>query len=300
MNRCFASVLVVSIVAMLGFAAVAANAQSGLPTIAVLGFSGANPGFSQIMREEFTTELVKSKRFQVVDSQGLDKLWDKQKDVTSADISAYMAAQTGNPAGYQLTATGHITDAGVTRETGKTVLGIKYDNLVAKISVNFKVLDITAGEVWAQETVEGKASASYGGGEEGNSLMRKAATEAAKEFIPHIPLARGKVAQVDADGIIVNLGSAQGVTAATEFKVERKGAPIMDPDTGKPIEREAKVITYARPDKASIETNLCKIVPGYWKEIRGPLGMRFEWRPDPDMAKQIQLKDEVVMVLPVH
>jgi hypothetical protein len=110
---------------------------------------------------------------------------------------------------------------------------------------------------------------------------------------------KGKVISIEEDCVIVNLGLDKGVSDSSEFEIKRStGKVITDPDTGEVLSNGSKVVCRAHVVKGSVESKICRIVPGYWKPVKILLGTRNEWRPDPDKLKEIKERDEVITVAP--
>lgn len=270
-------------------------APGALPRIAVAPFSGTNSQFSMVISEEVSTQLVKSGRWDVIEYQQVAKLLEKMGFDMSGPVDTETAVQIGKIKGCQAIATGTLMDASAKRASGKGLFG-KYDNVVATIKINFKVLDAETGQIFSQNSITKTASASAGSADT-DSLLRQAACYAAEEAVRGIvtPI-KGKVVLIKADNLVINLGSLHGVGEADEWLIQRPGEAITDPETGKVLGRDWVEITRAHVVKGSIQPQMCSIVPGEWRsQLLG-----YTWKSRPDKIPTVQKLDEVIRVVPQH
>lgn len=272
-----------------------------MPTIAVLKFSGDDSGLSEVLSQAFSTELVKSKRFKVIEYQQLDKLLEKAELDLSGLVTPDQAVKIGKLCGCKLLATGTIMNIGERRSQNlarayaprelQDMMGS--DEVVTiSVTVNYKVIDAETGEVWRQDTESGRASEDAESFDR-DRLVTAVATNTVTTFIPKLaPELRGKVAAVEPDCLVINLGSSHGVTESCEFQIKGPGTPITDPDSGKVISNGSKVICLARVIKDSIEPLACKLEIGNWKDERKHSG----WTVALEKLSQIKVGHQVVSV----
>jgi curli biogenesis system outer membrane secretion channel CsgG len=106
--------------------AVATPSKQRRPSIAVLEFQNKaggtnwNRGNAQAAQDVFVTELVGSRKFQVVEREQLQALMKEKNLTLSGDVDPSTAAKMGQSLGVKYLLTGAVTEYGV---TGKGVPG---------------------------------------------------------------------------------------------------------------------------------------------------------------------------------
>ena len=129
------------------------------------------------------------------------------------------------------------------------------------------------------------------------------------------PEITGKVLAVRDDCFIVGIGSAHGISSETEFVVSSECVPVHDPDTGRIVGYDGSAVT-ARPVAGSVQSSMCRAVPGRWEESTKvgrtlqaggslvPGGkvviVEWKWKPDFSLLARISPGDRVSAGAPSH
>ena len=97
----------------------------------------------------FTTELVKTGKFKVLDRKSFDKAVQKTEDED--------ALKAASSIGSHYLLTGTITEAGIS-ETGGAVLGFGGKSVEGRVSLNISLTNVSTGEIILAESAEGNQS----------------------------------------------------------------------------------------------------------------------------------------------
>lgn len=278
-------------VAILGLQNAGAVEQQSRPRLVVMPFDDQSHyvhGLSEALCTQFSTELRNSGRFDVFERRLLDKILREHNIELSGLVDPATAVSIGKMTGCQLVAMGTIMDAKCRTGEQKTFFDFLNKNknsngleTTAEVSINYEVVDVETGEIWQQSTE--KASSSEPGTDcNQESLIKSVAFRTAATFVAqHMhPMIKGKVIRVDADRFILNLGSSQGVSPNTEFKITIQGTPVIDPDTGQTIGYDQGSTILAHPVKDCIQPGMCYAVTGSWKKVSKLFSTFWEWRDD--------------------
>ena len=290
----------------------AVAAEQARPRVVVMPFDDQSNyvrGLSEALCTQFSTDLRSSGRFDIYERRLLDKILKEHNIELSGLVDPATAVRIGKMTGCQLVAMGTIMD--VKCETGKSESIL--DNFISKnkyttnyettaeVTINYEVVDVETGEIWQMST-EKESERKTGTTYDRESLIKKAAFKTSATFVKQRmhPMVKGKVVRVDADRFIINIGSSQGVSTNTEFKIVTQGKPVTDPDTGKVIGYEQGSSILAHPIKDGIQPGMCYAVTGYWKKTNKVLSSYWEWREDPDGLKSIAVGAIVATGQPEH
>lgn len=100
-----------------------------------------------------STALVKTRRFEVIERQDLDKILEEQGLVASGIVNEDLGAVSGRIRGVQFLMTGSITKCGFTSipvQVGK----YKQDKDILELGVDFKVVNTTTGNIAVADFIE--------------------------------------------------------------------------------------------------------------------------------------------------
>lgn len=235
-----------------------------------------------------TTELVKTKKFRMMERDKLASLLKEQDLGVSGRIDPSTAARIGKVIGVQYIVTGAVTEYGQSsRGGGGWRFSMSKKGYHATVDV--RIVSATTGEiVFADSGTHAKSSTSvrvmgYGGGERFNE---KAATEVMRTAIQKLAgkiktseiagkgksasggrkriKASGKAMVADVDGKIVSLnkGRNAGFKVGNKVTIYRKGKVIKDPSTGKVIKVKYKKVGIIKLTEVEKSYSEGKIVKG--------------------------------------
>ena len=176
--------------------------------IAVLDFEliGEKPetiGMGSILSEWFTTSIVRSGRFDVIERAMLQKIVSEQKLTMTGSIDNNSAAELGKILGVNMIITGSV---------------LKLQN---SVDVNSRVFSVKSGSIIASENIRGDAG----------SDLHGLVDELTGKIIRNFPLT-GYVMKKNPNSVVIDLGLDSGLAPGTEFIVYREGETMKHPKTG--------------------------------------------------------------------
>jgi TolB-like protein len=190
----------------------------------------------KIVAEWFTTALVESGRFEIIERRLLQQILEEQKIGASGLIDPRSASQLGRILGV------------------KTVVSGTVQNYDRTYELNTRLIDVETGSIIVAESVKAGSTSSL------NALVN----QVADKIIRYFPL-QGYVVQRAGDKGVIDLGRKAGIRPGMVFKVFVEGAPLKHPMTGEilSVERVEKGTIRVREvmDKTSvgvIEKENCK------------------------------------------
>jgi curli biogenesis system outer membrane secretion channel CsgG len=144
------------------------SAQSDKPRLAVLAFQnnttskiyGDNLG--EAASDEFTTQLVKSGQFSLIERQQIKAILDEQSLSASGAVDPGTAAKVGKLLGAQLVLVGSITQFSL-KKTGGGIGPLRFRAAVeqAESKVDARLVNVTTGEILL--VAEGAGKKTFGG-----------------------------------------------------------------------------------------------------------------------------------------
>lgn len=213
--------------------------------------------FALGMTEMLTTQLVETDRFVVLERTKIDAVLEEQDFGASGRVNVETAAEQGSVIGAQVLITGGITEFSHTSSTlGGNIsvlrsVGVKADQVKAKVVLDLRVLDAVTGEVLLSERGEGEASAravegdvtvgeqDFSSAMSSSTPLGAASREAIQEVVDalvqrlsEIPWS-GRIIDVRGDRVYVNAGSDDGIEAGMVFEVFEQQEALIDPATGR-------------------------------------------------------------------
>ncbi|HEV3459155.1 MAG TPA: CsgG/HfaB family protein [Thermoanaerobaculia bacterium] len=186
--------------ALTGSLLAASGSNSGKPRIAVLEFTNkANNQWwfengANAAQDVFVTELVKSRKFVVIEREKINSIMQEKGLTLSKDIDAKTAMQIGKLLGVNYMLTGALTEYGNT-DTGAhgpgvgnlPSFGVHKRTFVA--ALNARVFNVSTGEiVWADEARKEESSSSvsvggFGGGVHDDRMFDKVLKPIIQELV---------------------------------------------------------------------------------------------------------------------
>ena len=178
----------------------AEGGSSGKPRIAVLEFSNKanNQWWFQngalAAQDVFVTELVKSRKFVVIEREKINAIMQEKGLTLSGDVDAKTAMQIGKLLGLNYLLTGSVTEYGNTdvNAHGSGFRGIPGFNAGKRkfvAALNARVFNVSTGEiVWADEARKEESSSSvsvggFGGGVHDDRMFDKVLKPIIQELV---------------------------------------------------------------------------------------------------------------------
>lgn len=209
--------VVVCILVSLTAASSVSAAEYRKTKVAVLDFQQqggfANQDVGKIVAEWFTTSLVETGRFEVIERRLMQQVLQEQKLGASGLLDPNSASRLGKLLGVKTVVTGTV------------------QNYERTYELNVRLINVETGAIITADHVRAGSTTSL------NDLVAKISAR----IIRHFPL-DGYVVKRDADAVMVDLGRHAGVRPGMQFSVYVEGAPVRHPKTGEilSVERIAK------------------------------------------------------------
>lgn len=170
-------------------------------------------GMSSILSEWFSTSIVRSGRFDVVERAMLQKIVSEQKLTMTGFIDNNSATELGKILGVNMIITGSV---------------LKQQN---SLDINSRVFSVESGSIIAAESIHGDAG----------SDLHGLVDELTGKIIRNFPLT-GYVVKKNPNSVVIDLGLDSGLAPGTEFIVYREGEAMKHPKTGEVLDVE-KILT---------------------------------------------------------
>jgi len=207
------ALFLIMMIMIAGMSAVASAAEFKKTKVAVVDFQ-ENGAFDvkdvgKIVAEWFTTALVNTGRFDVIERRLLQQILEEQKMGVTGLIDPRSASRLGKVLGVKTVVSGTVQS---------------YDGVS---EINVRLLNVETGSIITAESFKGGSASS----------LNKLVNEAAAKIIRHFPL-QGYVVKRSTGKVTVDLGSSAGVRTGMQFKVYTEGAPLKHPKTGEVLSVE--------------------------------------------------------------
>jgi curli biogenesis system outer membrane secretion channel CsgG len=176
--------LLLAVLAAPGLTRAAGKGSSDQPRIAVLEFKNKADnqwwyhGGAEAAQDVFVTELVKSKKFHVVEREQLEAMMKERALSLSGDVDPKTAVRAGKLLGINYILTGAVTEYGNTDVSGGGG-GVFAGKRKFVAALNARLIDTSTGEVvWADEASQEESSIKVsvfgvGGGVDDNRMFDK-------------------------------------------------------------------------------------------------------------------------------
>lgn len=203
----------IMLIMIIGMSAFANAAEFKKTKVAVVDFQ-ENGVFDikdvgKIVAEWFTTALVNTGRFDVIERRLLQQILEEQKMGVTGLIDPRSASRLGKVLGVKTVVSGTVQT---------------YDGIS---EINVRLLNVETGSIITAESFKGGSASS----------LNKLVNEAAAKIIRHFPL-QGYVVKRAAGKVTVDLGNSAGVRTGMQFRVYTEGAPLKHPKTGEVLSVE--------------------------------------------------------------
>lgn len=202
---------------LMGWSGIAAAADYHKTKVAVLDFQQqgtfTNPDVGKIVAEWFTTSLVETGRFEVIERRLMQQILQEQKMGVSGLLDPASATRLGKLLGVKTVVTGTVQSYERTYE------------------LNVRLINVETGAIITADHVRAGSTTSL------NDLVARMSAR----IIRHFPL-DGYVVKRDINGVMVDLGRQAGVRPGMQFSVYVEGEPVRHPKTGEilSVERLSK------------------------------------------------------------
>lgn len=215
--------------------------------VGVVNFQNKTPskvlGIGEAASDILGTILQKTERFIVIPQQDMQSILEQQKLGATGAINPDTAAKMGEILGLNAIVTGAVT-AYSEAEEGKDLLVYQTKKQIARVTVDYRVVDTTTGVQLLADSGAGiyekQVSRTLGlGGKAGydpdlrDGALRDALTKAMVNMMKQLGTRRwaGRVAQVDGNTLYINAGQKSGLNVGDKLDVFRAGKEIIDPVT---------------------------------------------------------------------
>jgi curli biogenesis system outer membrane secretion channel CsgG len=267
---------------------------------------------SQVLSDMFTTALVKSGTFDVIERAELERILKEQKLGADGLLDPATAPKVGKILGVDYILGGKITEFGLKTKGGGGLgaltggfLGVDIQKSTARAVIDARMIDTTTAKVLLAEQGTGEnseskfafagsdfshflASVNFESSEWTDSRIGRATRTAVEEVIGKIttifPVEANVRAVLPNGSMILDLGRFSGIKVGDEFDVLRV-EQIIDEDTGEVIYEERKALGTIKV--AEVQDSACKCTAVTMSEPakKGDLAVLKRPKPAEDKGK---------------
>ena len=246
--------------------------ESTKQVLAVLDFEGNEKLKGKVdlkMSDMLTTALFNTKRFDIVERNKIDKVFQEQNFGMSGMVDANSAAEVGKLLGAEYVVFGSITSA-----TRKDIDKFGYMLIRIEVGIDVRAVNTSTGKILLSEEALGVSESKLittadGVIVSGNIDYNSAYADASRDAIAKVstqiadlsPLI-GYVVTVDSDQVMIDVGEEQGVKNGDIFVAFMVGDKIIHPGTGKQIGwkkeilKEVKVVSTEKTMSTAVEVKI--------------------------------------------
>jgi hypothetical protein len=233
-----------------------------------IGASGVPPDAATGIADMLVTALVKTKAYDVVEREQLQKILSEQKFGMSGLVDASTAVQIGKMIGVKKILTGKITQMGL-----KKASAIFFDISTATVSIDLRMINVETGVVEYAESATGDerlvslpkdvwgvhAGIQSFDGSVFVDASRKAIDSIIGKMMENIEQL-GYVVAVEGNLIIIDLTNADGLQKGQRLQIIKMGKPIIHPATKKVLGQSREIIGNIEIIEVGSDFNNAKIV----------------------------------------
>jgi curli biogenesis system outer membrane secretion channel CsgG len=215
--------------------------------VGVVNFQNKTPsrvlGIGEAASDILGTILQKTNRFIVIPQQDMESILGQQRMGATGAINPATAARMGEILGLNAIVTGAVT-AYSEAEEGSDYLVYKVKKQIARVTVDYRVVDTTTGIQIMADSGAGIYEKSTGGAlglgskssydtDLRDGALRDALTKAMVNMMKQLESQpwKGKIAKVAGNKLYINAGKKTGLKIGDKLDVYRVGEDIIDPDT---------------------------------------------------------------------
>lgn len=230
------------------------------------------------------TSLVKSKVFDVIEREQINKILEEQGFSQSGMVDETTAGKVGKILGVDFLITGKVTEFALdTKEIGAggfklgKIGGVKISTTTAKCSIDARMVDVNTARITIAVTGTGKKEKKgfkldsvdweridFTSSNFEENILGQATREAVNQVIQKLVgetkvIVEGKVISVSGEEVKINLGKGE-VEIGMELKIVRLGEELTDPDTGEILGREEEEIGIIKVSEVQEKWSKAKII----------------------------------------
>lgn len=241
--------------------------------------------------DEFVTELLKTKKFRLIEREQIDKVLEEQDFGESGRVDTKSAAKIGKILGVQFLVMGRVTEfslksSGVSGISLKKGVGLGVKSTNAIVAIDARLVDTSSAEIIASVTGKGDKRStnlsvavdweaiSFGSDEFRQTnlgvAMREAVASAAQQLSntaynsgpgsAQPAKLTGAVAYVSGNRVIINIGSDSGIKPETIFVVRRVLDVVKDPDTNEVIDEVTEAVAEIKVTEVKEKSATCTVL----------------------------------------
>lgn len=239
--------------------------------------------------DEFVTALLdlKPQKFRVMEREQIQRILDEQEFGASGLVDAGSAARIGKILGVQFLLMGRVTEFSNKTSGGKISLGGKglgLQTTTSRVVIDARLVDTSTAEIIVAAKGEGEKkqpnisieydwhSLDFSSEEFRATNLGKALRESVDEVVEALakkasaykpaPIKglTGLVAYADANRVILNIGSSNGVQEGMIFVVHKLIQEIKDPSTGEVIDSITETVAELKVTEVKDKSATCTIV----------------------------------------
>ena len=248
--------------------------------------------------DEFVTELLKTKKFRLIEREQIDKVLAEQDFGQSGRVDPKTASAIGKILGVDFLVMGRVTEfslksaevSGVSFSKGLG-LGVKSTNAI--VAIDARLVDTTTAEIIASVTGRGeKRSTNLSvevdwsrvalGSDQFRTTnlgiaLREAVASASEQLADQAYSSgrkpsqaakiKGVVAYASGDRVILNIGSSSGVKMDMGFVIKRVLEVVKDPFSGEVIDEVTEDVAEIKVTEVKERSATCTVV----KKLSGSL-----------------------------
>ena len=215
--------------------------------VGVVNFQNKTPsktiGVGEAAADILGTILQKTERFIIIPQQDMKPIMDQQALGASGAIDPASAAKMGKILGLNAIVTGAVT-AYSEAEEGSDYLLYKSKTQIARVTVDYRIVDTTTGIQIAADSGQGvyekKTGGALGLGSKSSydadlrdGALRDALTKAMVNMLKQFERQEwtGRIAKVSGRTVYLNAGQKTGLQVGQSLLVQELGEEIIDPQT---------------------------------------------------------------------
>ncbi len=216
--------------------------------VGVVNFQNKTPsrvlGIGEAASDILGTILQKTARFIVIPQQDMKSIMEQQSLGATGAINPNTAAKMGKILGLNAIVTGAITAYSETEE-GSDLLIVKSKTQVARVTVDYRIVDTTTGIQILADSGQGVYKKKTGGmlglGSKSSydtdlrdGALRDALTKAMVNMLKQLEATdwNGRIASIKGKRVYLNAGKKTGLHVGDLLIVQDLGEDIIDPQTG--------------------------------------------------------------------
>ncbi|HEX3044422.1 MAG TPA: CsgG/HfaB family protein [Bacillota bacterium] len=241
--------------------------------------------------DELITELLKTKKFRLIEREQINKILEEQDFGKSERVDTSSAAKIGKVLGVQFLVMGRVTEFSLkSSEFGGLSLskgiGLGVKNTTAKVGIDARLVDTSSAEIIASVTGKGnKRNTGLSVVSDWNAVsldsdefrqtnlgiaLREAVASVAEKLSdeayksgrgPALPdKLTGTVAYFSGNKVIINIGSTSGIKPGMVLIVKRVLEVVKDPTTGDLLDEVTEAVAEIKVNEVKEKSATCTVL----------------------------------------